>query len=456
MDAWIAARIGLSAGRRLTPERLADYQLDRLNQTLAHAAQCSPFYRRLWARNGATVRLTHMDALRRLPFTTAAALRDGPMQLLCVPQGDVARVVTLRTSGTTGNPKRLFFDADDIERTIDFFHHGMATLVTPGQRTLILMPGDLPDSVGDLLRRGLARMDVTGIVHGPVADPARTIQTILDERIDSLVGIPVQVLALVRHPDSAHIAPGTLRSVLLSTDYVPAAIAAAIRNAWGCPVHQHYGMTEMGYGGGLDCATHQGYHLRKADLMFEIINPSTGQPVRDGRVGEVVITTLTRRAMPLIRYRTGDLAAWIAAPCPCGSALRRMSWVQGRRAEAVRLADGIKLEMRSLDETLFLLPDVIDFQTILRRCGKTDYLHVIVCATRIDRSLPAAAAKALRQVPAVRAAEANGVLKLAPVVVESRVRAPGTTAKRRIVDEREVCRTHVSTSHCSIRKDASL
>ncbi len=96
----------------------------------------------------------------------------------------------------------------------------------------------------------------------------------------------------------------------------------------------------MGYGGGVSCAAHAGYHLREADLLFEIVDPGSGQPVADGQMGEVVFTTLTRRTMPLIRYRTGNLASWITTPCPCGSVLRRLGWVQGRRAEAARLADG--------------------------------------------------------------------------------------------------------------------
>jgi acyl-CoA synthetase (AMP-forming)/AMP-acid ligase II len=165
------------------------------------------------------------------------------------------------------------------------------------------MPGGLPGSVGDLLVEGLARMGAIGIVHGPVQDSEDAIDEILAHRVECLVGIPVQVLSLVRHPKRARIPRGFIRSVLLSTDYVPASIVADIEQTWGCRVYQHYGMTEMGYGGGVECDAHDGYHLREADLFVEIADPATGRPLPDGICGEVVVTTFTRRAMPLVRFQ---------------------------------------------------------------------------------------------------------------------------------------------------------
>jgi phenylacetate-coenzyme A ligase PaaK-like adenylate-forming protein len=331
----------------------------------------------------------------------------------------VARVVTLPTSGTTGDPKRIFFSEADLARTVDFFHRGMTTLVDPGQRVLILLPGVLPDSVGALLRAALARMGVDGIVHGPVQDPARTLQVICDRRIDSLVGIPVQVLALARYPESDRLPRGAIRSVLLSTDYVPRAIVTALRERWGCEVFQHYGMTEMGYGGALECAAHNGYHLREADLLFEIVDPQTGQPVVDGRMGEVVFTTLTRQTMPLIRYRTGDLAAWIDGPCRCGSKLRRMGWVQGRLPDAIRLGDRLTLDLASLDEALFALPGAVDFRAVLDYNVRGASLGVALYSVTKGQSPPSRVKSALSQVPVIQAALADGLLTLGPIEVQA-------------------------------------
>ncbi|MFZ0611021.1 MAG: DVU_1553 family AMP-dependent CoA ligase [Desulfobacterales bacterium] len=437
LDGWIARRIGLGAGAGLTRAALGQYQLDRLRHSLAQAARSSPFYRRLFS-GASGLDAVDFKAFAALPFTTAADLARDPLAFLCVSQSEVARVVTLCSSGTSGQPKRVFFDAADLERTVDFFHHGMSTFVRAGQRVLILLPGRAPGSVGDLLVEGLARLGATGFVHGPLRDPAAAIDEILARRADSLVGIPVQVLTLVRHVEGARIPRGTIRSVLLSTDYVPAALAEEIERTWGCRVYQHYGMTEMGYGGGVECDARDGYHLRETDLLVEIIDPATGQILPDGVSGEVVVTTLIRRAMPLIRYRTGDAARFLTGDCTCGSALRRLGKIAGRLADGVALDPAIRLRMADLDEAIFAVPGVLDFQAELTTTDGASRLGLTIhCDTGRFPDAAVAVRAALVHVPAVRGAVARGRLDIGSI----RMRPAGwfTTgaAKRRLIDRRQ-------------------
>lgn len=365
LERWIAAKIGCE-GRPLSLEALRSYQLARLNGTLALAQEASPLYRR--SLGSKRVSLSSLEELAELPFTTPEQLAAAPLDFLCVPQDEVERIVTLPTSGTTGPPKRVFFTADDQELTRDFFHWGMSTMVEAGDRVLILLPGSLPGSVGELLKDGLARMDVQGIPHGPVTDPRYTLDLIERERVTALVGIPVQVLSLARLAvaEQEPRAVG-LRSVLLSTDRVPDAVAKAIEDAWGCDVFNHYGMTEMGLGGGVDCRARAGYHLREADLLFEVIDPVTGRPAPEGEDGEVVFTTLTRTAMPLIRYHTGDVSRFIPEPCPCGTLLKRLAHVDQRLAGNVDLSGGGVLCQKDFDEALFPLDGLTDFRLVLDR-----------------------------------------------------------------------------------------
>ncbi len=437
LEPWHAQKLGLSPSQRPTAEHLSPYQLKRLNATLADAAEKSPFYRKQWS-GGGIPRLLSLNELRRLPFTTPEDLRRAGLDFMAVSQSRVARVVTLHTSGTTGDPKRIFFSDADLERTIDFFRHGLAAMASPGQRLLILLPGQVPHSAANLLKEAAARMAVDAVVHGLVADPAETIATICEEKINSLAGIPVQVLSLARHPESRRIPAGQLTSVLLSTDYVPRAIVAALKSQWGCDVFQHYGMTEMGFGAAMSCAAHQGYHLREADLLFEIIHPVTGEPLPDGRMGEIVFTTLNHRAMPLIRYRTGDMAAILTDPCPCGSVLRRMAWVQGRNQEKIRLSDGIVLDLKSLDEALFAVAGVINFQVALKCRNATDYLSVTLHSHRHGSDICRHAADALSRIPAIRAAQANQTLALDAVEIDRGMGPSDAVVKRTIRDQREV------------------
>src|SRR6266536_362816 len=137
------------------------------------------------------------------------------------------------------------------------------------------------------------------------------------EQVDCVVGIPAQILSLVRcRGPFADVPSRRLKRVLLCSDHVPERIVQEIKREWACEVFEHYGMTEMGLGGGVDCEAHCGYHVREADLYLEIVDIDTGRPVPAGRFGEIVFTTLTRRGMPFIRYRTGDISRFLPGVCP--------------------------------------------------------------------------------------------------------------------------------------------
>jgi phenylacetate-CoA ligase len=369
MEAWIAGKIACS-GTRLSRKELAAYQLQKLRETIACASLHSPFYRKkLGGKNYAE--LKHLSDLERLPFTTNEELRQWNLQFLCVSQSEINRVVTLSSSGTTGNPKRIFFTADDQELAIDFFQCGTSNLVEKGERVLVLLPGQKPGSMGELLAEGVLRFGAEPIRHGMIHHLDEALHALVDERANAVIGLPVQVLALARYAEAAGASP-RLRSVALVSDHVPDCLVTELKRLWHCDVFQHYGSTEMGLGGGVDCQAHAGYHLREADLYFEIIDPQSGAPVAEGEPGEVVFTTLTRRGMPLIRYRIGDISRMIPEPCACGSVLRRMQCMESR--DSVRIAlpgnHDAFLTMAMLDEVLFKVPGVIDFDASISRRGE--------------------------------------------------------------------------------------
>lgn len=420
-----------TGGARLTVEAMHAYQLRRLRETIAWAKARAPFYGKHLAGipEGAPERL---EDLSRLPFTTPDDVRRGPLSFLCVSQGEINRVVTLQTSGTTGAPKRVFFTREDQELTIDFFHHGMTTLAGPGDRTLILMPGGLPGSVGDLLALGLERAGVAAIQHGFVRDAARTAGIMEREGITTLVGLPVQVLGLAETGGSKCVP----KNVLLSADYVPDSLSGRIASRWNCRVYTHYGMTEMGYGGGVECDALAGYHVRESDLYFEIISLRTGEPAEPGEWGEVVFTTLTRRGMPLIRYRTGDISRFIPGPCPCGTVLKTMARIRSRADGDIVLTDDVTVNMAQVDEALFALEGLLDFTALIRRRGSADLLQIRMKTSEASADVTEhAVLDALDTIPAVYSARRRGTLDVGIEVDPEDLPAEGT-AKRAIIDGR--------------------
>jgi phenylacetate-CoA ligase len=371
LEKWISEKTGIPG--RPDAARLRQYQLERLRGTLRLVTERSRFYKER-LHGIAPESVASVEDLARLPFTYPGDIAARPTDFLCVSPRDIGRIVTLSTSGTTGPPKRLYFTEEDQELTVDFFHRGMTTLTDATDRVMIFMPGATEGSVGDLLKKGLKRFGCDSVAYGPIRDYGDAYNALRSEKITAIVGIPSQVLTLSRiYTDN----PG-VKNILLSADYVPEGAAGWLRETWGATVYSHYGMTETGLGGGVECAAGDGYHLREADLLFEIVEPATGRAVPDGEYGEVVFTTLTRRGMPLVRYRTGDRARFLTAPCPCGSVLRRLGRVTGRLGEAVTLPEGRTLSITELDELVLSDKSVSAFEAALTDAGGSDRLTITV------------------------------------------------------------------------------
>ena len=422
LDAWTAEKIGC-AGRSLTRADLLDYQLRQLRETVAWAKQRSPFYRRLLGGFDEAT-LTSLDDLRRLPFTTADDLRRNDPSLLCVSQSEISHVVTLETSGTNGPPKRLFFTPQEQEATLDFFDHGMRLPARAGDRVLIFFPGERLGSVGDLLARALERLGATPIPFGWPHNLAKAAEALHRERPDVVAGVPVPVQAVARYAAASSVKsncpPVRVRSVLLSADHAAGSLRQSLSHLWGCEVFDHYGMTEMGLGGGVDCAAHDGYHLRESELLIEVVDPATGEPVSVGEFGEVVMTTLNRRGMPLIRYRTGDRSRLLPGTCVCGSALARLDRIVGRIGAEIPLGEAGKLTIAMLDEAVFAFDDILDYEASYES-GTPPSLSVLLHVTdnTVGESACHAVSIALSRHPQIAAAVRASGLRLAVAVSPS-------------------------------------
>ena len=349
---WIASKISGDPLREdFSQIDLRRYQLERLKQTIEHAISCSSFYKRRLAGLSADP-LKHLEDLRQFPFTTSEDLQERGSEFLCVSQSLIKEVLTRRIRGASDS-SRLYFTSEDLDQILDYYHQAISTFVKPGNKVLVLVAGDGRDGgselfaqdlcgmtceamgrdrkcrQGELLAKALRGINVEGIVR--TAEEA--VSSILRHDIDTVAGVPVQVQSLVGHDDVASIPYGRIRSVVITSDRVHPILAGQLKRMWGCRVFYHYGTAETGLAGGVECQARQGYHLRETDLYFEVVDPSSGEPLPPGETGEIVFTTLTRQGMPLIRYRTGDQSRFLMAPCPCGSHLRRLERVEGRLEE---------------------------------------------------------------------------------------------------------------------------
>jgi len=369
-DKWIAQIIrGKQDERLLTRTEIEGYQLRKIREQVRYTKQNSYFYGELY-RNLNPDELRSWNDFTRLPLLTAADIHERGAHFLCVRQDEISHIVTLQTSGTTNKPKKIYFTDEDIELTADYFHHGMQEMCTPADVFLILLPAALSNSVGDILRVGMERLGAKVIAYGLPDDYDKVLDLMRARGVTSAVGNPVQLLTLAEL-GRKHGLPLQLKSVLLSTDYVPQALSERLSKIWGCKVFEHYGITEMGLGGGIFCPQLRGYHFRENDLYFEVVD-NNGSPLADGQYGELVFSTLNRRAMPLIRYRTGDMGRFLSAPCPCGTPLKTAERVQGR------INDKLPFNIGELDEIIFAADGVVNFQAFVRK----QQLDIFIESTR--------------------------------------------------------------------------
>ncbi|MEI2385461.1 DVU_1553 family AMP-dependent CoA ligase [Breoghania sp. JC706] len=406
---WAARRMEVPAP--LTAEKRDAYQLARIRETVAHARRESPFYRtrRKWPD---ALPETLAD-VARLPFTWPQELARNDPPFIATPRSAIARMVTLQTSGTSGPAKRIAFTAQDVEDTTDYFRHGMAQFTRPGDRVGIAFPAARPGSIGEDLVNATRRLGAL-----PLAAPADAFVSaeallawIRAERPDVLFGAPVPFLAAARlsHVDGGAIP--AVRAALISSDTASPALVSALGALWGCEVFDHWGMTETGYGGALDCPHHAGAHIRETDLYLEAIDPLSGAPVPAGEEGEIVLTTLCRTAVPLIRYRTGDLARIVDTPCECGLPFRRLVGLGRRVGGAVPLGGGAWLSRADMDDALFAGTTVTDYAARLDETSPP-VLGIVVAAPGEDADISAGARQALLACPAIGGAVAAGGLRL--------------------------------------------
>ncbi|MBO4831542.1 MAG: phenylacetate--CoA ligase family protein [Oscillospiraceae bacterium] len=334
----------------ISPEELAGYRKDMLARQLAYAAEHSPFYAELLSGV-----IPGRAELTDLPFTSAGDVTARGAEMVCVPGSEVQRIVTQRTSGSSGSPKRIYFSAADLQATVDFFAVGMGYMCSAGDRVLVLMSGNTPDGLGSLVERGLCKLGAEPLIYGNVTDYGDAVRVCREFLPHTVIGAPATVRRLALCAPELRPA-----NVLLSSDYVSDAAVGTIRRLWECGVFTHYGLTETCYGCAVECPSHTGMHIRNDEFIIEIIDPELLIPLPAWQPGEIVITTLRREAFPLVRYRTGDMGVMIGGSCGCGSSLPRLGRVFGRIDELKR-----DLNVYKLDETLLRFDAILDYSASL-------------------------------------------------------------------------------------------
>ena len=338
LDSWVKEKEGIKILDRQAIESL---QLEKLNRLLEREYARQGFYRNLPRR------LNSLKELENLPFTTEQDLKEQGNRMLLVSQSKIERVRSWETSGTTGPAKRVFYTARDNDRTVSFFSAGLSELIHWGEKALIAMPFTGDRGLGELIQEAVEGLGAVPVPAGNMKSFGEMLELLDKEKPDTFIGPPVLLLSLLRMRPKSSIKRG-----LVSGDACPPGIMKAIEERLGTRLYPHYGSREMGLGGAVTCPAFQGMHLRENDIIGEIVDEK-GKAVPEGEWGELTVTLIEAGAMPLIRYRTGDISRFLPGICPCGCCLRRLDSVS-------RIGEG--REMEELDDYIFQIPWIVDYR----------------------------------------------------------------------------------------------
>ncbi|OPY78737.1 MAG: Phenylacetate-coenzyme A ligase [Syntrophorhabdus sp. PtaU1.Bin058] len=423
---------------RPTRADVDNYHLFRLRKLLSYASENSSFYRDLFDKNHIRPSdIVSLADLAKIPFTDQADLARNPNRFLCVSHGDIARVTTFTTSGTTGPEKRIYCTDGDIGRIVEFMGAGMRTVTEKEDVVQIMLPSGSTSNQADLLEQGVLKIGAKAIKAGLNLSSEEQLDLIKKHGATVIFGVASPVYRMTQELKGLHALDGLGVKTIFLTSFLADTQREYLRRVWNCDVHSHYGLTEMGLAVAVECHAHDGYHFNEADLLLEIIDPETGRVLGEGE-GELVFTTLTRQGTPLIRYRTNDIARLIPEPCPCGAAtLRRFGPVKRRLELIVRLSNGRLVYPSLFDEVLYTLTELVDYDLRVTGTGGRERLHFTVETTGQDPDIRDRVRQLLFHEPALRPLFAENTMDEPEITVVP----PGGIlqmgrAKKKIIDER--------------------
>lgn len=272
--------------------------------------------------------------------------------------------VTFYSSGSTGTKKRIFFSMADIQKILDFLPRGMNTVIGRDEaRVLVFLQNSQGRGIGSILAQSLNAFGMQGWTADLQDSTDDILRATVEHKINVWFGDAITIYRATRVLEKqADLRSLGMQCIFITMSNIPQSMIDYLHSAWGCRVSTHYGLTESGWGLAVDCDVCPGYHYDELDHIVEVVDPETGGPVPEGQEGEVVLTNISRDCMPLIRYRTGDIATLTRSVC--GSHLMTLGHIR-RRKEGATEYNGHYIYPALFDEVLFSTDGLLDYRIFL-------------------------------------------------------------------------------------------
>jgi len=355
-------------------------QVEKLNKTIAQV-QNSPYYGNLYKQKGIKPgSIKNIEDITKLPFTTKQDLRNNfPYGFLSVDQKEVVRLHS--SSGTTGNPTVIFHTANDLKNWANLMAR---SLYTAGIRDTDVFQnicgyGLFTGGLG--FQYGIERLGALSIPAG-AGNSLRQIKLMQDYGTTAAHAIPSYLTRLYDVFKELNLDPRRdtkLHTFVIGAEPHTEEQRKRIEEMFGVKAYNSFGMSEMnGPGVAFECTYQNGLHIWEDAYIVEIVDPETLEPVPDGEYGEMVMTTLDRTAMPLIRYRTRDLTRFLPGDCPCGRTHRRIDRIAGR-SDDMFIVKGCNIFPMQIEGVLMKIPEVgTDYLITIETINDNDELIIEV------------------------------------------------------------------------------
>ena len=361
-------------------EEVKKLQLAKLKKAVEYAYNNSKFYKNMFDKNGLKPSdIQTLDDIRKIPFTVKTDLRDNyPYGLNAVPMEDIARIHA--SSGTSGKPTVVTYTKNDLE----MWSECMARLITMAgvtKKDVVQISFGYGLFTGALgLHQGMEKVGAT-VIPASSGNTERQIMLLKDLGATVLVATPSYALYIAEMIEKMglDINDFKLRVGLFGSE----ASSVEMHNELERRLHvlstDNYGLSEIiGPGVAGEGTYKQGLHVNEDYFFVEILNPETFEPVPDGEYGELVITALSKEAMPILRYRTKDITRIIPGTCPCGRTMRRLDKFQGRTDDMLVIR-GVNVFPSQIEGVLMDIPEVgSSYEIVVTRENYMDKLEVSV------------------------------------------------------------------------------
>lgn len=345
----------------------------KLKEILKHVSESSLFYQKKFREANVDIeKIESVADLTLLPFTYKEELRDAyPLGLKAVSENEVIRIHS--SSGTTGKPIIIPYTRKDVDTWALMMMRCYMLAGLSCQDRIQITPGYGLWTAGIGFQLGAERLGAMSIPTGP-GNTEKQLEMLVDLKSTALASTSSYALLLAEEiqkrglRDQIHLKVGVIGSERWSEK-----MRGRIETELGIETFDIYGLTEI-YGPGiaLDCSYHEGMHYWSDHLLFEIIDPITGEQLPDGTLGELVITTLTKEGAPLIRYRTRDLTRIIPGLCKCGCPFPRIDRILGRSDDRIKFK-GVNIYPGQIEDVIHKVPGVSsEYQILLTRSEGRD------------------------------------------------------------------------------------